>query len=227
MVMFERALQVFAKKRYLFALSVLFSHAAISANIDLVIKDQHGMVLPNAVVEISQANAAFKSVNSSVKKLPVAVMDQVNKQFLPELLIVQQGQLVNFPNSDNIRHNVYSFSSAKPFQLKLYSGQPKEPIVFDTQGVVVLGCNIHDSMVGYIYVAKSEQVYKTDKNGVVSLPITTQPLQISIWHALQTAPLENKKIMNIEPQAILPITINTSLPAPRNTFGSQFKGGND
>lgn len=163
MVMFERALQVFAKKRYLFALSVLFSHAAVSANIDLVIKDQHGVVLPNAVVEIGQANTAFKPTNPSVKKLPVAVIDQVNKQFLPELLIVQQGQLVNFPNSDNIRHNVYSFSSAKSFQLKLYSGQPKEPIIFDTQGVVVLGCNIHDSMVGYIYVAKSEQVYKTDK----------------------------------------------------------------
>tara|TARA_R110000796_G_scaffold245224_2_gene369349 strand:+ start:4919 stop:5602 length:684 start_codon:yes stop_codon:yes gene_type:complete len=227
MVMFERALQVFAKKRYLFALSVLFSHAAVSANIDLVIKDQHGVVLPNAVVEIGQANTAFKPTNPSVKKLPVAVIDQVNKQFLPELLIVQQGQLVNFPNSDNIRHNVYSFSSAKSFQLKLYSGQPKEPIIFDTQGVVVLGCNIHDSMVGYIYVAKSEQVYKTDKNGVVSLPVTTQPLQISIWHALQTAALENKKMMNIEPQAILPITINTSSPAPRNTFGSQFKGGND
>lgn len=227
MVMFERALQVFAKKRYLFALSVLFSHAAVSANIDLVIKDQHGVELPNAVVEIGQANTAFKPTNPSVKKLPVAVMDQVDKQFLPELLIVQQGQLVNFPNSDNIRHNVYSFSSAKSFQLKLYSGQPKEPIVFDTQGVVVLGCNIHDSMVGYIYVAKSEQVYKSDKNGVVSLPITTQPLQISVWHALQTAPLENKKMMNIEPQAILPITINTSSPAPRNTFGSQFKGGND
>lgn len=225
--MFERALQVFAKKRYLFALSVLFSHAAVSANIDLVIKDQHGVELPNAVVEIGQANTAFKPTNPSVKKLPVAVMDQVDKQFLPELLIVQQGQLVNFPNSDNIRHNVYSFSSAKSFQLKLYSGQPKEPIIFDTQGVVVLGCNIHDSMVGYIYVAKSEQVYKTDKNGVVSLPITTQPLQISVWHAMQTAPLENKKMMNIEPQATLPITINTSSPAPRNTFGSQFKGGND
>lgn len=59
------------------------------------------------------------------------------------------------------------------------------------------------------------------------MPVTTQPLQISIWHALQTAALENKKMMNIEPQAILPITINTSSPAPRNTFGSQFKGGND
>ena len=134
------------------------------------------MVLPNAVVEIGQANTAFKPTNPSVKKLPVAVMDQVNKQFLPELLIVQQGQLVNFPNSDNIRHNVYSFSSAKSFQLKLYSGQPKEPIIFDTQGVVVLGCNIHDSMVGYIYVAKSEQVCE--------LPIDATPCRSMGFYSL-------------------------------------------
>lgn len=224
--MFKRALLVFRKKRHLFLLSVLFSYAA-SANINVVIKDQHGTVLPNAVLEINQANANIKVETLTVKKLPIAVMDQVNKQFLPELLIVQQGQFVNFPNSDNIRHHVYSFSQAKSFQLKLYSGQPKEPIVFDTPGVVVLGCNIHDAMVGYVYVANSAQVYKTDNNGSVSLPVTSQPLKISVWHPLQTAPLESKQVINIEPHAVLPIIINTSTPAPRNTFGDQFKGDND
>lgn len=220
--MFERALQKFAKSHYFLAIGLFFSQFALSANIELAIEDQHGQKLSGAVVEL---NIAGKQATPS--NLPIAIMDQVHKQFLPELLVVQQGQKVNFPNSDNIRHHVYSFSQAKPFQLRLYSGQPKEPITFEQQGVVVLGCNIHDSMVGYIYVANSEFVYKTDKKGYVSLPINTLPAQVSVWHPLQTAPLENKKMITINSQKQLQITVNTSTPAPRNTFGSKFKAGND
>ena len=220
--MFARALQKFIKIRYFFGIGLFFSHFTLSANIELVIQDQHGQQLQNAVVELTSIKNQLTSAN-----LPVAIMDQVHKQFLPELLIVQKGQQVNFPNSDNIRHNVYSFSQAKPFQLKLYSGQPKDPITFEQQGVVVLGCNIHDSMVGYIYVANSGDVYKTDEKGYVSLPVTVLPTQVSVWHPLQTAPLENKKIIKINSQNQLLVTINTSSPAPRNTFGSKFKAGND
>ncbi|MDO6638256.1 methylamine utilization protein [Pseudoalteromonas carrageenovora] len=220
--MFKWALQKYAKHSYFLAIGLFYSQFASSANINLVLEDQHGQKLSGAVVEIINA-----STHSAPKTLPLAVMDQVHKQFLPELLVVQQGQQVNFPNSDNIRHHVYSFSQAKPFQLRLYSGQPKEPITFDQQGVVVLGCNIHDSMVGYIYVASSESVYKSDQKGLISLTFDTLPAQVSVWHPLQTAPLENKKIITINSQKQLLVTVNTSSPAPRNTFGSKFKAGND
>ena len=219
--MLERAWQVIAKRRYLLVLGVLFSVSAFGNTINLVIKDQHGQVLPNAVVEIKHLSPSKPASN-----LPTAVMDQVDKQFSPELLIVQQGQYVDFPNSDNIRHHVYSFSKAKPFQLKLYSGQPEAPIKFDQQGVVVLGCNIHDSMVGYIYVAHSEQVYTSNEQGRIELQVDSFPVQASVWHSLQTAPLDNKKLFNIESTSPSSITINTSTPAPRNTFGSQFREGN-
>lgn len=219
--MLERAWQVIAKRRYLLVLGVLFSVSAFGNTINLVIKDQHDQVLPNAVVEINHLPSSKTSGN-----LPTAVMDQVDKQFSPELLIVHQGQYVDFPNSDNIRHHVYSFSKAKPFQLKLYSGQPEEPIKFDNQGVVVLGCNIHDSMVGYIYVANSSHVYTSNEQGQIKLQVDTFPVQASVWHSLQTAPLDNKKQFNIESPSPLSITINTSTPAPRNTFGSQFREGN-
>ncbi|MEL0646712.1 methylamine utilization protein [Pseudoalteromonas agarivorans] len=220
--MFKRAFQKCTKHSYFLAIGLFYSQFASSANTSLIIKDQHGQKLSGAVVELINT-----STHAASKKLPVAVMDQVHKQFLPELLVVQQGQQVNFPNSDNIRHHVYSFSQAKPFQLRLYSGQPKEPITFDQQGVVVLGCNIHDSMVGYIYVASSERVYKSDKEGIVNMSLETTPTQLSVWHPLQTAPLENKKIITINSQKQLLVTVNTSSPAPRNTFGSKFKAGND
>ncbi|GAA61612.1 protein containing plastocyanin/azurin family domain [Pseudoalteromonas sp. BSi20652] len=203
-------------------MSLFFGYFPLAAAVELVIEDQHGNKLANAVIELN-----FNTEQLAQSNLPLATMDQVHKQFLPELLVVQQGQKVNFPNSDNIRHHVYSFSQAKPFQLRLYSGQPKEPIIFEQQGVVVLGCNIHDSMVGYIYVASSEYVYKTDKKGHVSLPINTLPAQLSVWHSLQTAPLENKKMITINSQNQLRVIVNTSSLVPRNTFGSKFKVGND
>ena len=57
-----------------------------------------------------------------------------------------------FPNSDNVRHQVYSFSPAKRFQLPLYAGTPAAPVVFDRPGVVAIGCNIHDQMSAYLVV---------------------------------------------------------------------------
>ena len=51
-----------------------------------------------------------------------AIMDQRNLAFVPGVLVVQTGTAVDFPNSDQVRHQVYSFSEAKPFQLGLYAG---------------------------------------------------------------------------------------------------------
>ena len=220
--MFERCLQKITKSCRFLTMGLFFGYFSDAAALELVVEDQHGGKLANAVIELH-----YNAEQLAKPNLPVATMDQVHKQFLPELLVVQKGQQVDFPNSDNIRHHVYSFSQAKPFQLKLYSGQPKAPITFDNQGVVVLGCNIHDSMVGYIYVAGSKHVYKTNKQGKVTLPNNLLPIELSVWHALQTAPLENKKIITVSAKSKHTITVNTSTPAPRNTFGSKFKAGND
>ena len=92
-------------------------------------------------------------------------MDQLKKQFVPYAMVVQTGTPVLFANSDSIAHQVYSFSPARQFELGLYRGRPRDPVVFDKAGVVVLGCNIHDNMVGYIYVTDSPWFGKTDERG--------------------------------------------------------------
>jgi plastocyanin len=84
-----------------------------------------------------------------------AVMDQRNRTFVPHVLPIQTGTAVRFPNSDNVRHQVYSFSPAKKFQLPLYAGTPAGPVVFEKPGVVMLGCNIHDRMSAFIVVVDS------------------------------------------------------------------------
>ncbi|WP_404342942.1 methylamine utilization protein [Pseudoalteromonas mariniglutinosa] len=210
-------------KRILCGLTFLFAQAVFAADITVLISDQHGQPLNNAVVEVKTERPQARSA------LPLAIMDQVAKQFKPLVLVVEQGQQVNFPNSDNIRHHVYSFSETKPFQLKLYSGQPEAPITFDNNGVVVLGCNIHDSMVGYIYVAKGGMTIKTDESGQAMLKEITLPAEITVWQPLQAAPLEQTQRISLAENSpsSLQVTINTTAPTPRNTFGSKFKGGND
>ena len=81
-----------------------------------------------------------------------AIMDQVNLAFVPDVLVIPVHSTVQFPNSDAISHQVYSFSSARQFQLPLYRGKPYPPVTFDQPGVVTLGCNIHDNMLAYIVV---------------------------------------------------------------------------
>jgi plastocyanin len=112
-----------------------------------------------------------------------AVMDQVTRQFNPRVLAVRTGTAVTFPNSDNIRHHVYSFSPAKRFELRLYQGTPSEPVTFDKPGLVVLGCNIHDWMVGYVYVTDDPWFAVADEQGKVAFDgLPAGRYAASLWH---------------------------------------------
>ncbi|HET8773698.1 MAG TPA: methylamine utilization protein [Thermoanaerobaculia bacterium] len=112
-----------------------------------------------------------------------AVMDQKNRTFVPHVLPVQVGTAVEFPNSDDVRHQVYSFSEAKKFQLPLYTGTPASPIVFDKAGVVSLGCNIHDRMNAYIVVVDTPYFAVTGRDGRVTLPgLGAGRYVVRLWH---------------------------------------------
>ena len=112
-----------------------------------------------------------------------AVMDQKNRMFVPHVLPVQTGTAVEFPNSDDIRHQVYSFSEPKKFQLPLYTGTPANPIVFDKPGVVILGCNIHDRMSAYIIVVDTPYFAMTGRDGRVTLSnLGAGRYVVHVWH---------------------------------------------
>lgn len=183
----------------------------------LNIVDQHNRPLANAIIEVLDDSMAQSDA--------VAIMDQVDKTFQPRVLAIKKGQFVSFPNSDDIRHHVYSFSEAKPFELKLYHGVPKAPIPFNTSGIVVLGCNIHDSMVGYIYVSESNSVYMSNAEGVIELNEPTESQRLRVWHAEQASGPESVQTLSWDSiKAKQTLTITTEQPAPRNTFGEKFKG---
>ena len=116
------------------------------------------------------------------------IVDQVDQEFVPKVTAVMVGTPVRFPNHDNVRHQVYSFSPAKRFELPLYAGSPAEPVVFDKPGVVVLGCNIHDWMIGYVYVSESPYFAKTGKDGKALLAdLPPRAYTLRVWHPQQDA----------------------------------------
>jgi plastocyanin len=125
--------------------------------------DAGGAPLADAVV------AAYSAAAAAADPRAEAVMDQQGKQFRPHVLAVRVGTLVHFPNSDQIRHHVYSFSPARPFELKLYEGLEAPPVRFARPGKVVLGCNIHDQMLGYVYVLETPWFAVTDAAGDATL----------------------------------------------------------
>jgi plastocyanin len=203
--------------------SVCFNQLVQASPIVIHVNDMNGQPLSEAVVEVIRQNNKLTPLPISSE--PV-VMDQVNKRFLPDLILIHQGQSVVFPNSDNIRHHVYSFSQAKTFEIKLYAGKPEKAIEFDKNGVVIVGCNIHDSMVGSIYVAKDSAMISDDK-GKVTLYFDPNVDKISVWHPLQESNPEERKIIDLKdyPSEDKPdynITINVGEAAPRDTFGDSF-----
>ena len=126
-----------------------------------------------------------------------ALMDQVNLPFVPDVLVIPLHSSVQFPNSDAISHQVYSFSNARKFQLPLYRGKPYPPVVFDRPGVVTLGCNIHDNMLAYILVTNAPFFGRTDSDGAwsaASLPEGTY--QLRVWHPLLNEPKEPQRIVH-------------------------------
>ena len=150
---------------FIFAGGLLIAtqNSAQSATLTLQFIDDAGKPINNVVAALIPENKPNYAEKSK------AVMDQQHKMFVPGVLAVRVNTLVQFPNSDNIRHQVYSFSPAKRFELRLYHGMTAQPVLFDQAGQVVLGCNIHDSMVGYIYVVDSEYFSVSDGSGMANI----------------------------------------------------------
>jgi plastocyanin len=175
--------------------SVVFA----SGSFEAVVKDERGKPLSDVVVSLTHVGGAAPPPRQAS-----AVMDQQNRTFVPLVLAVPVGTAVTFPNRDNIRHHVYSFSSPKRFELPLYMGTPAAPVLFDKPGVVVLGCNIHDWMVGYIYVSATPHFGKTTDDGIVRLAdVAAGAYEARVWHPRMRGESET---------SVKPITITEGNP---------------
>ncbi|PPT86025.1 methylamine utilization protein [Xanthomonas arboricola] len=149
---------------------------ALATPLSVTVVDANGMLV-DAVVSLEPARPVAASGTPRTVE-----MDQVNSQFVPAVLAVRTGTLVRFPNNDQIRHQVYSFSAAKRFELPLFQGSTAAPVRFDQAGLVTVGCNIHDWMLGYIVVVDTPYFGKTGSDGRVQLDAPAGNYTLRVWH---------------------------------------------
>src|SRR3984893_6428114 len=150
---------------------------ALAATLLVAVQTPDGRPLAGAVLTVHALNG------NSRPAAPVnAVMDQVDRAFVPDVLVIPAGSTVEFPNSDSVSHQIYSFSAAKKFQLPLYRGKRYPPVLFDQVGFVTLGCNIHDSMLAYVLVTDAPYFGRTDSTGSWSVDLPRGTYKVTVWH---------------------------------------------
>ena len=156
-----------------------FGGAARAAAVQVLVTGSAGQPLTDAVV-MFEPTGGTKAAPKPAAQVEIA---QQGRRFVPLVTVVPVGTKVQFPNQDTVRHHVYSFSPAKKFELKLYVGKPESPVEFDKPGIVVLGCNIHDTMVGWVVVADTPWFARTGADGTARIDgAPAGAYRISTWH---------------------------------------------
>jgi plastocyanin len=187
-------------------LGAVYADSASAVIVTIGATSQSGAIAEDAVIVFDPLDDVPPPSHAA------AIIDQVNKRFVPRVSVIRTGTAVSFPNSDSIRHQVYSFSKPHPFNLKLYAGSPRMDIMFDKPGMVILGCNIHDTMVAFVAVVDSPYFAKIPQSGVAKLDLPAGRYRLRVWHPSQTAAVAQKEItIGGEPLSI-PVTIELGSP---------------
>jgi plastocyanin len=163
------------------ALSIVLFGASLPADpaaLHVEVRERGGKPFGGAIVTLYAETGALPA------QPPLrAIVDQVKLAFVPDLLVIPVGSTVEFPNSDAVGHQVYSFSPARRFQLPLYRGKTYPPVTFDKPGLVSLGCNIHDNMLAYLVVTDAPRFGRTDAGGVwVATDLPAGRYRVHAWH---------------------------------------------
>ena len=199
----------------LLAVVLPLARPATAAELSVTVRGDDGVALADAVVVVRPAGGSGPM--AAVRYSWPLTMAQQNIAFNPYVLIVPLGSTVGFPNRDKVRHHVYSFSAVKKFELKLYGQQDERTVTFDRPGIVALGCNIHDSMIGFIYVADSPFAAKTNAAGeAVIHGLPTGGAQISIWHPDMKAKAPVSQPLSLAATTVKVFVLGLRPPATRH-----------
>jgi plastocyanin len=113
----------------------------------------------------------------------VGKMEQENRRFQPEMLVIPAGSRVSFPNLDPIFHNVFSLSGARSFDLGNYPKGESRIVTFPEPGIVYVNCHLHSNMTATIVVAPNQWNTKGDRNGHFELSdVPPGKYTIVAWH---------------------------------------------
>jgi len=193
---------------WLALLAVCCASLTLAAPVTVNVSSPSGTSPQDTVIVFSPLEATPPPTHES------AVIDQVDKRFVPRVSVVRAGTEVSFPNSDRIRHQVYSFSPAKVFTLKLYAGTASAPVSFEKPGLVVLGCNIHDYMVGFVAVVDSPYFAKLPASGSAVINLPPGLYRLRVWHPYLTAAIAPQEVSVQSAPLVIGVTANLDSAAP-------------
>jgi plastocyanin len=190
--------------------ALLAGWPARAATVDVEIKDSAGHPAANAVVSLAP-DAAGPATPS---QLPAeAIIDQRHETFIPLVTLLRKGGQVVFTNNDTTMHQVYSFSPIKQFEFELDEGQRSKPVVFDVPGIASIGCNIHDQMITYVFVADTPWAVQTDANGRARIAgVPAGGYRATVWHP-QLAPGRGTPTAPLSVKGDTPFAMSISLVA--------------
>ena len=161
-----------------------------AAEFSVVVNSTSDKLIKDAVITLTSKN---KRKLTSGKTY---IIDQINKTYVPHVTVIPAGNEISFPNKDNIRHHVYSFSETKKFELPLYEGTPTEPVKFNKSGIAVLGCNIHDWMRGYIFITDTPYYGLSGVSGSTTIKnVPKGKYSLRVWHPRLKNQSEQKPII--------------------------------
>lgn len=189
--------------------------SAAASSVAIQVSDSSGKPLADVVL-----TADAQGDGAVPRMLKPAEIEQRGLKFLPLVSVVQTGSRIAFPNNDRVKHHIYSFSPAKKFDQKLYSGVAAAPQVFDKAGLVVLGCNIHDRMVAYVKVVDTPYFAKTDAAGMarIDLPAAGK-YTITAWHYNMSAAPAAQALAATADGAVATLSFRLGLKAPVTDAG--------
>ena len=212
---------VLATSVFIVLLATTFSSNTFANKVDILVLSNKHQSVPNVGVSLT-----LLGKNHDKDKAPVPqVMNQIDTQFSPHILMAQKGANISFPNSDNVKHHVYSFSEAKTFELKLYKDQKPEPLPFEQAGTVTLGCNIHDWMLGYVYVVDTPYFSKTNESGFLQLELPDGDYEVRLYNPLlQKSDLQRVDKVSISGNKNITIQLKHAMLSATDSFeeGDEF-----
>jgi plastocyanin len=180
----------------------VFSNVAHAANVEGQIIVKSARDNGNAVVYIDK----IPGKRFTPPAAPV-VLDQINLTFTPHVLPVLAGTTVAFPNSDEIRHNVFSPGPPR-FDLGTYPQKTTKYRLFDTAGVWTMLCNVHAEMSAYVVVTETPYYAKTDKDGkFVIKDLPPGKYTLKVWHEKAKPTTMSLDVVETASMTIAPIEL--------------------
>jgi plastocyanin len=183
---------------FLYFIALLTMSASDNGEIQGIVREESGKVLPDVVVYIDGPK-----LGQPPKKNPS--MEQRDKKFIPHVLAVLVGSKVDFPNNDEVLHNVFSVFHGKKFDLGLFPRGARKTVKFDKPGIHVLFCNIHPHMNAYILVLENPYFSITDAKGAFSIKdIPAGEYTLKAWHELYP---EQERKVNVPSRGKVDLTL--------------------